>query len=155
MLIKGSSRDIPDKQGRLPIDMIGNIAHFQRVELEQILGRQPINFPCSQTKVPLIKLRKNYSVFMIYVCLMISTFIELHLYVYPYKGFKEYSMYLYVHFIVVNILFLMASFKDPGKVDKNPSLNFEKLVEKLDPNSLCPNCETMYTRDSRHCYICN
>ena len=25
----------------------------------------------------------------------------------------------------------------------------------MDPNALCPNCETAYTLDSRHCYICD
>ena len=25
----------------------------------------------------------------------------------------------------------------------------------MDPNALCPNCETAYTFDSRHCYICD
>ena len=25
----------------------------------------------------------------------------------------------------------------------------------MDPNALCPNCETTYTSDSRHCYICD
>ena len=32
---------------------------------------------------------------------------------------------------------------------------FIKLVEKFDPNVLCPTCEVICTADSRHCYICN
>ena len=32
---------------------------------------------------------------------------------------------------------------------------FIKLVEKFDPNILCPTCEVICTADSRHCYICN
>ena len=32
---------------------------------------------------------------------------------------------------------------------------FLKLVEKFDPNMLCPACEVICTADSRHCYICN
>jgi len=32
---------------------------------------------------------------------------------------------------------------------------FIKLVEKFDPNMLCPACEVICTADSRHCYICN
>jgi len=50
----------------------------------------------------------------------------------------------------------MAAFKNPGNVDK-PSkiLSFDKIVEKYDANGLCPTCETIFTSDSRHCYICN
>ena len=31
---------------------------------------------------------------------------------------------------------------------------FLRLVEKFDPNMLCPACEVICTADSRHCYIC-
>ena len=44
---------------------------------------------------------------------------------------------------------------DPGSVPKKKGVEFEKLVEKCDPNGLCPSCETIFTRDSRHCYFCN
>lgn len=79
----------------------------------------------------------------------------MHLFVYPYDQFKDYVFINNVHFIVVNVLFLMAAFMNPGVVDKAEGLEFSKLVEKSDPNSLCPHCETSYTKDSRHCYICN
>ena len=32
---------------------------------------------------------------------------------------------------------------------------FIRLVQKFDPNMLCPACEVICTADSRHCYICN
>ena len=43
---------------------------------------------------------------------------------------------------------------DPGYPPKEP-VNFLKIVENLECNSLCPNCETIYTPELRHCYICN
>ena len=52
-------------------------------------------------------------------------------------------------------MFLMASFKSPGLVKKSAELDFDKLVEKYEAQGLCPNCETIYSKDSRHCYICN
>lgn len=61
-----------------------------------------------------------------------------------------------VQFLVVNIFFLLASFKNPGTVNKPSSeLSFDKIVEKYDANGLCPTCETIFTNDSRHCYICD
>ena len=57
--------------------------------------------------------------------------------------------------MIANIFFLWSAFSNPGYVQKTKNLKFYKLVEKCEPNSLCPNCETVYSRDSRHCYICN
>mgnify|MGYP002631698728 CR=1 FL=1 len=92
---------------------------------------------------------------MIYVTLIMTSFILLHLFVFPYGEFRKWVLHLNIHFIIVNIFFLLAAFKKPGIVKPHGELKFEKLVERLDPNGLCPNCETIYTRDSRHCYICN
>jgi len=89
------------------------------------------------------------------VLLITVTFIQLHLFVFPTPYFKDWVFHLNVHFLIVNILFFRAAFLDPGKVQSHTTLAFEKLVEKIDPNALCPNCETIYTKDSRHCYICN
>lgn len=120
-----------------------------------VLGKQPLNLPCCQIKTPLKKLQKNYNTMLIYVCLMISCYVILQLFVLPYQEFFSYVKYLNLLFLITNIFFLMASFRDPGYVAKTPNLKFYKLVERCEPNSLCPNCETVYTRDSRHCYICN
>lgn len=74
MLIKGASRDIIDHLGRKPVDMIDqSLSVSQKAELEGILGKQPINLPCSQIKTPLKKMSKNYKTFMIYVVMMIIT----------------------------------------------------------------------------------
>ena len=58
-------------------------------------------------------------------------------------------------FVVVNIFFLRAALRNPGYKDPVKSLKFDKLVEKYDPQAVCPNCETIYEKDSRHCYICD
>lgn len=60
-----------------------------------------------------------------------------------------------IFFVVINYSYCRAAFMNPGYVKSVPKLKFEKLVEKMDPNALCPNCETTYTSDSRHCYICD
>ena len=94
---------------------------------------------------------------MIYVFFMASTFIQMILFIFPYTDFGPqcYSIVTILLFILVNYTFLQASFRDPGHVKKDENLRFDKLVERCDPNALCPNCETLYTIDSRHCYICN
>lgn len=58
-------------------------------------------------------------------------------------------------FIVSNFFFIMTCCSQPGYVEKPIKVSFERIVEKFDPNMLCPSCETVCTQDSRHCYICN
>lgn len=53
-------------------------------------------------------------------------------YVLPYEVFNPFILYLNTQFVFVNIMFLMASFKSPGNVEKTKDLNFEKLVEKYE-----------------------
>ena len=57
--------------------------------------------------------------------------------------------------IVTNMLFLATYLRDPGYLKPSPKLSFLRLVEKFDPNMLCPGCEVICTAESRHCYICN
>ena len=89
-----------------------------------------------------------------YVLLMLGTFFQMHFFVFPHLP-PSWVLTVNISFVFINACFLRAAFADPGHVQPTPNLDFVKLVEKCDPNSLCPNCETSYTRDSRHCYICN
>jgi palmitoyltransferase len=52
-------------------------------------------------------------------------------------------------------IFLVLWNSDPGYIKKDKSLNFTELLEKFDPNHLCPECEIIRTERSRHCNICN
>ena len=92
---------------------------------------------------------------IIYLTLIMATFLELHMFVLPYRHMNGWIFYFNSFFIVVNFTFLKAAFSDAGKVSKDSELKFEKLVERCEANGLCPSCETIFTRDSRHCYICN
>jgi ankyrin repeat protein len=66
MLIKGASREITDHQGLRPLDLVdiaernSGLSEQFRVDLQAILGKQPLNIPCSQIKPPLAKLRRNF-----------------------------------------------------------------------------------------------
>jgi len=53
------------------------------------------------------------------------------------------------------VFFTIAVFRDPGYLSNNTNVPFLKLVEKFDPNILCPTCEILCDKESRHCYICN
>lgn len=48
MLIKGASRDIRNDEGKRPVDVIdSSIGPVQKLDLQHILGKQPVNIPCS------------------------------------------------------------------------------------------------------------
>lgn len=61
----------------------------------------------------------------------------------------------HVMFFLSMITFLFCWMKDPGYLKKDPDIDFSKLIERFDPNHLCPECEVIRTERSRHCNICN
>jgi hypothetical protein len=60
-----------------------------------------------------------------------------------------------IFFVLVNIFFCLSWLRNPGYLTKPTKVSFLKMVEKFDPNLLCPTCEVICTTESRHCYICN
>jgi len=55
--------------------------------------------------------------------------------------------------IVLAISFFIASKRDPGYL--RPGFKFIKLLEKLHPGEMCPDCEVLRTSRSKHCATCN
>ena len=76
MLIKGSSRDLKDNNGKTPLQVIpvDKVSPTNHEELLRILGKQPISLPCYQFKTPLKKLSRNYNTMMNYLVMMCGTF---------------------------------------------------------------------------------
>ena len=62
------------------------------------------------------KLQKNFKTFAVYVFLVVTTFVQLHLFVFPYGQFSNYILYFNIHFLLTNFFFLRASLMDPGYV---------------------------------------
>ena len=58
-------------------------------------------------------------------------------------------------FIITFIFFILSWTTDPGYLKKSERVSFLTLVERFDPNTLCPTCGIVCTNESRHCYICN
>lgn len=52
------------------------------------------------------------------------------------------------------IMHMALCVMDPGHI-KNEGIEFLKLLESFDAQSLCPECEIIRTARSRHCIICN
>ena len=52
------------------------------------------------------------------------------------------------------LLCIIVWLSDPGRIKKDPELNFIKLLDTLEASSLCPDCEVIRTPRCRHCTLC-
>ena len=53
------------------------------------------------------------------------------------------------------LFFILSAITNPGYIEKPTSVNFLQLLKTFDPVLLCPDCEVIRTKRSRHCSICN
>ncbi len=110
-------------------------------------------------KAPLKKIEKNSRTVFLYIALILVSYLISNYFFYlePYHlkigDFMIYSVH--VAFALSNILFMMAWLRDPGYLRKDKSIDFFQIIERFDPNHLCPECEVIRTERSRHCNICN
>ena len=51
--------------------------------------------------------------------------------------------------------FCLATFTDPGYLKSDKSIDFQELLDVVDPCNICPECKVIRTPRSRHCNICN
>lgn len=56
--------------------------------------------------------------------------------------------------IVLLLFFFLATCRNPGYLKSPKKVKFSELLEQFDPVSLCPDCEIIRTKRSRHCAIC-
>ena len=76
---------------------------------------------------------------------------------FPYQPFYEYVKYTNVLYILVNILFLITAYSDPGYVKKNKEDKFYEIIDKKIPRkNLCLTCENEKREweGVYHCKIC-
>ena len=64
-------------------------------------------------------------------------------------------MTLMMLFGISNFFFMVTWKKNPGYIEKSKKVSFLRLIEKLDPNTLCPTCEVVCSPETRHCFICD
>lgn len=56
--------------------------------------------------------------------------------------------------IVLLLFFFLSTCRNPGYLKSPKKVKFSELLEQFDPVSLCPDCEIIRTKRSRHCAIC-
>ena len=117
-------------------------------------------------RLPLVKQERNNQTLAIYSLAMFASFGSLFFMILPCNLFHfvdplvdipshDIVLFILIMFGVVNALFLFTQNRDPGYLKKAKNVSFLRLVEKLEPTTLCPTCELVCTEESRHCFICN
>ena len=123
--------------------------------MSEILEKEPSKYACCHIKQPLQKIDKVFRTASLFLAMIGGTFTLMCLFVYPYLATYSWFPLNTSAFITSMVFFTIAVFRNPGYLDNNTNVPFLKLVEKFDPNILCPTCEILCDKESRHCYICN
>ena len=111
-------------------------------------------------KTPLKKVQKSRSTIYFYLFLMFLSYVFSDLYFYYTNVPKLLINWIFIYathtfFVLSTVFFVIAWLKDPGYLKKDEEIPFLSIIEKFDPNHLCPECEVIRTERSRHCNICN
>jgi len=163
LIFKGSDKNARNVDGLTALEVLQEedidqdsmiLPHLKK-EIEQVLGEQPLYCPCFQFKQPLMKLERSKCTMIFYVLVISGTFILLHLFVFPFINKKAFCYPLQIMFILQFIVYFITATKDPGFVHKSNKISFLKLNQYFHPMYICPTCEILRPKESRHCYICN
>lgn len=90
-----------------------------------------------------------------YITMLCTTFCLLHLFVFPFLSAHLWVYPLMVLFVFQFVAYAVAANVDPGRVQPSPKISFLKLNQYFRPMYICPTCQVLRPRDSRHCFICN
>ncbi|CAI2360459.1 unnamed protein product [Moneuplotes crassus] len=153
LLLKGASRTLTNNDLCTPLDLVKAGDHLEN-ELREILKETSV-VSCFMLRAPLAKMRKNERTVAFFLVMIFTVMILSFLYVIP--TFKSnlvailsgvFGIYLFVSFGGVTI-------KNPGYLEQDPDVDFQELLNTLDPLDICPECEIILTPRCRHCNICN
>ena len=116
-------------------------------------------------KTPMVKLRKNHKTQLLFATLFFMIIFAQIFIIVPsklpvvanmYNIDQKFEFFAYAIgslSILLAISFLLASFKDPGRL--KPEFPFMELLRKVHPCEMCPDCRVIRTSRSKHCAICN
>ena len=86
LLIKGADRDATERSGLKPIDLVETLEDNEtKDELKQLLVKPRIFLPCCHFRTPMVKIERTNKCVVLFLALMLMTFICNMLFVYPCK----------------------------------------------------------------------
>lgn len=152
LLIHGANKNILDNNGLRPADYIQHVTKSDlRKQLEHLLYPQrscrlfggPTRF--EKIKRPWCNMLIVYIIFLLVIALKIF-------FIYTLQNMIVSYVTLALDILAL-ILHMCLACSDPGYL-RNDRIDFMKLLEAFEPQSLCPECEVIRSGRSRHCIIC-
>ena len=153
LLLKGASRNISNNDNYIPIDLISS-ENTNTKELKGLL-KSPTFLSWWMLKPPLTKLTKNERTVVFFILLLVLLMFLSFSYVVPTFESKIIPIISGVLGLPILISFAIVTLKDPGYLKKHPMVDFQELLDTLDPLDICPEWEIILTPRWRHWNICN
>lgn len=101
--------------------------------------------------VPLAKVDKNWNTALFFVFLVTLVQGGSGLLVLPLIEYTQYAAYACGGLLtLLMIVFLIATFKNPGYIKSDNKIDFQALLISTDPYNICPDCKIIRTPRSRH-----
>ena len=153
LLLKGASRTIVNNDLSTPLDLVNSGDYFEK-ELRGLLKESNV-ISWFMLKTPLKKMNKNEKTvvfFIILVCILVFLSFS---YIIPTFNSNFITIFSGLSAILMLLAFAIATLKEPGYLEKDPSVDFQELLNTLNPVDICPECEIILTPRWRHWNICN
>eukprot|EP00347_Sterkiella_histriomuscorum_P023344 403335004 len=167
LLIKGADKNITDKQDNKPIDLLRDYRDTNNnqqiiAEIKVLLEDQTSSFSeCLMLRTAFKKQNQSRGTLYFFFLIMSSSFALIYFLMFPtLQDSQKYLEYVVESlFGMTMLLWVLAWLRDPGfqrnHSDQEEKISFEYLLDSLEPNCLCPECEVIRTPRSRHCNVCN
>lgn len=148
LLLKGASRDIRNNDDYRPIDLVNSDVQ-KAGELKQLLSKSKV-LSCFMLRPPLTKLRKNERTVVFFLLLLSIMIFLSYFYIIPTFHSTILPIGCGAGAILILISFAIVTLKDPGYLKREPAVDFQELLNTLDPLDICPECEIILTPRCRH-----
>ena len=154
LLLKGAKRELKNNQGQIPQELVK--PGEMHDELNEVLKKQKY-WSWLMLKVPYTKINRNEKTAIFFLFLYVLMNAIVGLYIVPMiDEYEEESFVFYAVFSFLLLLtFLIATLRDPGYLKRDPTIDFQSLLDNTDPYNICPDCKVIRTPRSRHWNICN
>lgn len=88
------------------------------------------------------KNEKTVVFFIILVCILVFLSFS---YIIPTFNSNFITIFSGLSAILMLLAFAIATLKEPGYLEKDPSVDFQELLNTLNPVDICPECEIILT----------